>query len=207
MGKDCVPSTIARQAPESKSRVMNAFKFDTEDLDANQHGYLSKPQRKKLRRLRRGLLFECLGLSLLIPTVEIVFLIYAIGKSKGLDLFCAGTYVIITMLVSVPIVIVFSRKISESFTKWRGIKFDLYKGDVSAIRGAVYLETFTQGPLGFPGWLTRKRYQIPAYKMQINGSDFSISFRQWDALSEGEHHTHCLYIAPNSKTILSIEGL
>lgn len=116
-----------------------------------------------------------------------------------------GSFVFVYVLLTVPIVISLGRRIRDDFTRWRGIKFDLYKGDVSAIRGLLYLETFTEGIWGFSQWSVGKWYQIPAYRLYINGLEFGLRYRQWDALSEGERHPTGLYIAPNSRTILSIE--
>jgi hypothetical protein len=136
--------------------LMCAFNFTPDDLDANQHGYMTKEQRVRLRRKRWERLIPYFGLGL--P----LFLFLAVMMTDNFLTMSLGTCLIGPLLVSM---------VYLGFLDWQVVKRDLYKGDVATATG--YYE------VGI--WDGSK-----AYKFTAEGITFILWEKQRLALKKGD---------------------
>jgi hypothetical protein len=167
------------------TNLMSVFNFTPADLDANQHGFMTKEQRARLRQKRWekiiphgfivGVFALVIGCSLtLIPNLEFSLAGCVVSV---LCILLAG--------MAIPL-ISFGRQ-------WQRIRFDLVKGDVSIRKGPVLLDII--GGREYKGSMS--------YKLHIGDIWFDISKEQLLALKHGARYQ--VFYSPNSKVLLAVE--
>jgi hypothetical protein len=158
-------------------RLRRAFHFNWADLDANQHGYMTKDQRVRLRHKRweRLVHYPFLALFILFPAVMLMDNI--LTMTLGI---CLSGPLIVSMVYL-------------CFLEWRTIKNDLYKGDVNMVVGCLG-QGLMDGIVSSTG-----------YRFDAQGITFYLSKTQLRALRKGERYR--FYYAPNLKVILSVETM
>jgi hypothetical protein len=83
------------------------------------------------------------------------------------------------------------------------VKRDLEKGAISQICGIIFLDIPDVEKGKNPkGW--HLRWQS-FYTLEVNGMKFIIPKRRWEELLDYDRRPLCIYYAPNSKTIMSVE--
>jgi hypothetical protein len=168
--------------------LMGAFNFTPADLDANQHGYMSKEQRPNLRKahlrkLRLSLII--IGICASVLLLALVALVFRLGKppESPLGLACA-LVALTTMTMTISL---------GTFHDWRQFDADLRKGEVSSISGRVSLR------------ILGGSHPNVTCRLRIQSMELSVSEDQLLALKDGESYR--VFFAPNSKVILSVESL
>jgi len=165
--------------------LMNRLKFSEDDLRANQEGYMTKRQRKRLNAIQRQR-------AILIILAILTEVVLAVVMTSGQDLTsctqCSNPTLGLTILMVAVLVF-----IAYFWFERRKTKQDLYKGEVAVVEG----EARYRRAIGSGG--RRAMYR----SLFINQNKFRVL--RW-ALSAFEHgDTYRVYYTPRSKIILSAE--
>lgn len=200
---------MAKQAVQSPpTDLMHAFDFTPEDLDANRDNYMSKRQRSRL--YRRRILREYLAACLFVPLFLIVLgtsiwleALFASGNRpfSGMPLDPSWWMLLLLSWATAPIFVA-----TVYFYGRRKTKQDLYKGFIRSVCGRLYVEDLNRS---FHGDRQGGSYGVLklSYAFEINDVHFIASQHQWEMLLDKEGRQLCVYYAPNSKIILSIEEM
>jgi hypothetical protein len=165
--------------------LMSAFNFTPADLDANQHGFMTKEQRARLRQKR----WEKIVPYGFIVGVFALVVGCSLTAIPNLEFSLAGRVVSILCIMLAGMVI----PLISFWRQWQRIKLDLDKGDVNIRKGPVLLDII--GGREYKGSVS--------YKLHMGDIWFDISKEQLLALKHGERYQ--VFYSPNSKVLLSVE--
>jgi hypothetical protein len=160
--------------------LIHNFGFSLEELTANRDGYITKQQRQELER-QRELRYR---LRPVIPVVAVVIALYAVVDGIRIHDTLAsriGIVGLISILAGIAFFIVHSQ--------YRGLKADLYKGDVTSVEGIL-----RKPEIRWRG----------TYILQIQKLRFNVSRELYGVFDVGIIYR--IYYAPHSKMILSVES-
>lgn len=166
-------------------KLMVAFNFSGEDLQANHDGYLTKQQRSKLNRDRTS---WKIFLALTLATIPFGT-IWAIIDGIHIHDTVASRIGIIGLIWIVCGVIAVYIWLDK-----KRLDRDLYKGEVQHVEGRVEV-----------GERLFRQRGTPRYYVRIQGISWNTDFINYSAFKHGDPYV--IYYAPHSKTILSAEWL
>src|SRR5262249_438929 len=121
---------------EEADRIGRALNFTREDLEANHHGYMSKPQRVRLHRMA--------GWKWIVVHAVVFSIVFGISmlSLRNLDVDTAGRAFLplaeLDLAALVLAMVEFFVLVFE-INKRRRLKTDLYKGSIRQICGLLYL--------------------------------------------------------------------
>jgi hypothetical protein len=114
-------------------------------------------------------------------------------------------FIIVLLILTIPaaalIVIIPLRHWN---TLWGRVKLDIAESKVESICGPIVLDGLNPPATQKGGsQLGRRAFLDSSYKLNVNGSEFTITKRLWKAFSG--HSECCIYYAAESKVILSAD--
>lgn len=200
--------SVQKQKPSTipVTELMKAFNFMPADLDANQHGYMTKEQRIKLRHGHRVLSWR--GVIDFLPVLALCFVFATCFWAVMVRVLLSNanspdqSSQMQNVLLLIILVITLIAAAIGQFSLNRKVERDLYKGFVSVICGTIHLDVPDDQKGKNPkGWyLSWQSF----YSLEVNGIKFPINRRQWLVLLDIQHRPVCVYYAPNTMSILSI---
>jgi Flp pilus assembly protein TadB len=159
--------------------LQDTLDFTAEDLQANRDGYMTKRQRRRIHNLRK----ESRRARKALWIVLIGLVVSAFWFSEGI---LTLPIVILIMILAID-VFISSLSISR-------MNQDLYKGLIDDVEGKLRLIGREQG-----------QGHKNNYTIKIAQKKFSIPLDAYLRLRNGG--IYCIYFAPNTHTLLSIEAI
>jgi hypothetical protein len=188
-----MPSGVNKKSSQSnpQQRLMTAFGFDADELDANRHGYMAKSQRRRLYH-RRWEYVRSYGV-LVVISLALYVAIVVDGVQKG-NISLAGLVIGTLVVGGFPSVFVFLVE-----DRRRRIIADLHKGDLESVSGRVQvIQRYATGRrLGKPYLLSSA--------VEIGGVKFETHLLADDVFVEEDNYR--VFYVPRSMGILSVEHL
>ena len=163
-----------------EERLMDALRFDEDDLEANEAGYLSERQLKRLKSMRTSAALALIILALLFSSV-FLFLASRSGSVSG-----ALPFLGVGSLLLVVLFLVYRSRVYP-------LASDLRENETLASEGRIDLS------------LKHQQQNRIEYFVRVNEMRFRVKKETFFALKNGDPYR--IYYAPRSKQILSAEWL
>ena len=164
-------------ADEDK-RLRETFEFNLDDPVAIHQEKLTPQQRTVLEEKAKFFLIISIVSTVVCLCIGLVVIWSAGVRDIVLALFLFGLVVLLSFLFIWP-----------KYTDW---KEDINSGEVAVMCGPVFLEI-----------LEGNRFRFTSYRLKIGSETFKITQAQLLALQHG--HDYCVYYAPKTKTVFSVE--
>jgi len=172
-------SKIKEKSKKYEERLMAAFAFDEDDLEANEAGQLSQNQIIRLKSLRNKTLTDLMILSLLCIVAVGILMGVTVTISATIPAFIVGIFAIGTLFIIYNL-------------KARRLLADIHENCVAQAEGRVDLSL-------------KAKQNDPKYFIHIDNMHFSLKESLFLLFKNGDPYR--IYYAPRSKRILSVEWL
>ncbi len=187
-----LPAKRKKASPsDPQLRLMAAFGFDADELEANRQGYMAKSQRRRVYATRWDYVRRY-GVAIVVSLVLYVGILVD-GLQRG-NISLAGAVLGTGIVGGFPILLVILNE-----DRRRRIKADLYKGDLESVSGRVQLSW-----LYAPGRKSGGAHRVSS-RLAISGKIFEIHPVANDVFVEEDNYR--VYYVPRSMSILSVEHL
>lgn len=164
-------------ATDDDKRLRKTFWFTQDDLLANRQERMTQQQRTVLEEKAKSFLISSSLLCVLVS----IFLMSIVGR-----------YDVVMLVFSFALVaFVGGMFIWLNYQNWRD---DINADSVEVLCGPVFLEIREGG-----------RYRPTSYKLNIGSETFTLTQAQLLVLDQG--HDYCVYYAPKTKTLFSVEEM
>ena len=174
----------------SQTRLMAAFGFDADELEANRQGYMTKSQRQKLYSTRWNHVWKYGAAAVLWLVLCVGVLVDAMQRG---NISLVGAVVGAFVLAGIPAMLIF--RVED----WRRrINIDLYEDDFETVSGNVeVLPVVTKGH--------RQGYYTTLPKLRIGTKEFETPVLPDNIFVDGDNYR--VFYVPKSMSILTIEHL